>query len=278
MTFEKGSLILVDYDVKVQGSNAIFETTSKDTAMDHSIYDPNTTYGPKPISIGVPNYPVLPGFSKELEKMSVGETNSIVVEPEDGWGQRDPKKIRTYPVRKLENEDEAYSIGDTATVDGKKGKILYIGSGRVKIDLNHELAGKTIIYDAKVTAHLETPNDVIDTILNARAGADAANFELTGTESLSVTLTSKVLQSNDLVTIKNRIARDAFTFVPDLDFVQFVEKHENHAKARRKANDAKSTAPSFDNNNDSSNNDSSNNDSSNNDSSNRTTQTPQTFD
>ena len=232
LTFEKGSLILVDYDARIADADTVFETTNEETAKKNSIYDPDVKYGPKLVSIEETNYPVLPGFGRELAKMSVGVSNTITIKPDDGWGQRDPRKVRTYPSRKLENDSEQYSVGDTVTIDEKKGTILYIGSGRVKIDFNHALAGKTLVYDAKVIEHLKTPSDMARIILNTRLGSDSADFNLEESESLSVSLEGAILQSSDLVTIKNNIARDVFAFLPDLDFVQFVERYENRAKQR----------------------------------------------
>ncbi len=35
--------------------------------------------------------------------------------------------------------------------NGSTGKILTVNGGRVKVDFNHELAGKDLIYDVEVT-------------------------------------------------------------------------------------------------------------------------------
>ncbi len=64
MTFEKGSLILVDYSAKVKDSEEIFETTIEDEAKKYSIHDPNVKYQPKLVSVG--ESWVLKGFDEAL--------------------------------------------------------------------------------------------------------------------------------------------------------------------------------------------------------------------
>ena len=233
MTFEKGSLIRVEYTARFKDDDKIVATTDLDVARDNSIYDPDAVYGPHLVSIGMANYTVPTGFNKGLAEMSVGEKNTIVVEPNEGWGERDKKKIRMYPLRKLGKDAEQYSIGDTVTINEDSGIIRYIGSGRVQVDFNSEFAGKTLTYESTVTEHLTIPLDIIRAILKFRLGTNEPKFELEGTESLSVSITDEMTQLSSFSQQKKNVIRDVFAFVPDLDFVQFVEKHVNRDKERR---------------------------------------------
>ncbi|NIU01465.1 MAG: peptidylprolyl isomerase, partial [Nitrosopumilaceae archaeon] len=60
---------------------------------------------------------------------------------------------------------EKVSVGDTIEIEGRKGIIRFIGSGRVQVDFNHRYAGKTIVYDVNVVKALESPEDKILGIL-----------------------------------------------------------------------------------------------------------------
>ena len=51
MTFDKGSLIIVDYTAKVKDSNEVFDTTIEEDAKKHSIYEQNVKYQPKLVSL-----------------------------------------------------------------------------------------------------------------------------------------------------------------------------------------------------------------------------------
>jgi len=52
MTFEKGTLIHIDYVAKVKDTNEVFDTTIEDEAKKHSLHDPNVKYQPKLVSVG----------------------------------------------------------------------------------------------------------------------------------------------------------------------------------------------------------------------------------
>ena len=234
MTFEKGSLILVEYTMRAKDSDTVIETTREEDAKAGSIHDPDVLYVPRLVSVGEANYPVLKGFAEGLGEMSVGESRVIEVGPEKAWGARDPKQVRTYPQRKLGKDADRYSVGDRALIDDKAGTIRFMSSGRVQIDFNHVHAGKTLVYDATVKELLDKPDDIIRSILLARLSLREPEFA-TDAGVLSITLAGDMLESVELPAAKRRIARDIFKFVPDLDSVRFVESFENKAKAAAKA-------------------------------------------
>ncbi len=98
MTFDKGSLILVDYTAKVKDSDEVFDTTIEEDAKKHSIHEQNTKYQPKLVSIGEVSYPVLKGLDEALAKTSVGDKLTVEVTPEKGFGARDSKKDRMITI------------------------------------------------------------------------------------------------------------------------------------------------------------------------------------
>ena len=168
MTFDKGSLILVDYTAKVKDSEEVFDTTLEEDAKKYSIHEQNVKYQPKLVSIGEVSYPVLKGLDEALAKTAVGDKLTVEVTPEKGFGERDSGKVRMIPIRKLGEDAEKVSVGDTIEVDNKRGIIRFIGSGRVQIDYNHRYAGKTILFDVNVLKSLDAPNDKVDGILKNR--------------------------------------------------------------------------------------------------------------
>ena len=228
MTFEKGSLILVDYTAKVKDSDEIFETTIEEEAKKHSIHEANVKYQPKLVSIGEVSYPVLKGLDEALAKTSVGDKLTVEVTPDKGFGERDSGKVRMIPIRKLGEDAEKVSVGDTIEIDNKRGIIRFIGSGRVQIDYNHKYAGKTILYDVNVVKSLDSPNDKIDGILQNRLPLENSkiNFELKDKE-VSITIPEEILRADGLQIMKHFIQLDVFKFVPTLEKVNFVETHVN---------------------------------------------------
>ena len=245
MTFNKGSLILVDYTAKVKDSGEVFDTTIEEEAKKHSIHESNVKYQPKLVSVGEVSYPVLKGLDEALAKTSVGEKLTVDVTPDKGFGERDSGKVRMIPIRKLGEDAEKVSVGDTIEVDNKRGIIRFIGSGRVQIDYNHKYAGKTILYDVNVVKSLDSPADKVDGILQSRLPLENSkvNFELNDKE-VSITIPEEILRADGLQIMKHFIQLDIFKFVPSLEKINFVETHVNKQTQKKTENkDQKTPEP-----------------------------------
>lgn len=244
MTFNKGSLILIDYTAKVKDSTEIFDTTIEEDAKKHSIHEQNVKYQPKLVSIGEVSYPVLKGLDEALAKTTVGDKLTVEVTPDKGFGERDSGKVRMIPTRKLGEDAEKVSVGDTIEVDNKRGIIRFIGSGRVQIDYNHRYAGKTILYDVNVVKALESPNDKVDGILKNRLPLEDSKiaFELKDKE-VNITIPEEILRADGLQIMKHFIQLDIFKFVPSLEKVNFIETHLNKQTQTKKAETKEEKTP-----------------------------------
>ena len=234
MTFDKGSLVLVDYTAKVKDTEEIFDTTIEENAKKHSIHESNVKYQPKLVSIGEVSYPVLKGLDEALTKTSVGDKLTVEVTPEKGFGERDSGKVRMIPIRKLGEDAEKVSVGDTIEIDNKRGIVRFIGSGRVQIDYNHKYAGKTILYDVNVIKSLDSSTDKIDGILQNRLPVENSkiNFELMNNE-VNITIPEQILRADGIQIMKHFIQLDIFKFVPSLEKINFVETHVNKQSQKK---------------------------------------------
>jgi FKBP-type peptidyl-prolyl cis-trans isomerase 2 len=96
---------------------------------------------------------LLPGLEQGLEGLKTGDTKLIEVSPEQGFGPRDPAATQAFAKSGFDDPD-ALKVGDmvrgqmenedfTATVVG-------VGDEEVTLDLNHPLAGKTLMFDVEV--------------------------------------------------------------------------------------------------------------------------------
>ena len=244
MTFNKGSLILIDYTAKVKDSEEIFDTTIEEDAKKHSIHESNIKYQPKLVSIGEVSYPVLKGLDEALAKTTVGDKLTVEVTPDKGFGERDSGKVRMIPIRKLGEDAEKVSVGDTIEVDNKRGIIRFIGSGRVQIDYNHRYAGKTILYDVNVVKSLDSPHDKVDGILKNRLPLEDSKitFELKDKE-VNITIPEEILRADGLQIMKHFIQLDIFKFVPSLDKVNFIETHLNKQNQTKKTETKEEKTP-----------------------------------
>lgn len=239
MTFAKGSLILVDYTAKVKDTQEVFDTTVEDEAKKHQIHEPNVKYQPKLISVG--ESWVIKGLDEALEKTKPGDKLTVEVTPDKGFGERDSGKVRMIPLRKLGEDAEKVSVGDTIEVDDKKGTVRFIGSGRVQVDFNHRFAGKTIIYDVNVVKSLDTDDDKVLGILKRHIPLEDSklSFKKTG-NNLEISIPEEIFRADGLQIMKHFIQMDIFKFSPSIEKINFIETYTNKQK---KTEDKKEPSP-----------------------------------
>jgi len=226
MTFQKGTLVLVDYTAKVKDTSEVFETTREADAKPSSLYDANARYQPRLVSVG--ESWVLKGLDDALLNTSVGDKLTVEVPPEKGFGVRDPGKVRMIPLRKLGDDAEKISVGDAIEIDERTGIVRFIGSGRVQVDFNHRFAGKTILYDVNVVKSLNTDEEKIMGLLKRRLPVDESKlqFKINGMQ-LDITMPEETFLAEGLQIIKRAIVNDIFKFVNKLEKINFIEGYKN---------------------------------------------------
>ncbi len=231
MTFNKGSLILIDYTAKVKDTQEVFDTTIEEDAKKHSLHDANVKYQPKLVSVG--ESWVLKGLDEALANTKMGDKLTVEVTPDKGFGTRDAGKVRMIPLRKLGEDADKVSVGDTIEVDDKKGIVRFIGSGRVQVDFNHRFAGKTILYDVNIVKSLETDDDKIQGILKRHIPIEDSKISFKKNANLlDVTVPEEIFRADGLQIMKHFIQLDLFKFIPTLEKVNFIETYQNKQKSK----------------------------------------------
>jgi peptidylprolyl isomerase len=230
MALDKGSLVLVNYTAKIKDTDEAFDTTIEEDAKKFNIHDPTRTYEPRLISVG--DGWVLKGLDEALTNANVGENMNVEVPPDKGFGARDPEKVRMIPLRKLGEKAEEVKVGDAIEIDDKVGIIRFIGSGRVQIDYNHRLAGKTITYAMQVLKRLEQDNERITALIKRRIPIDESKLKITLNEgNLDIELPSENYMQEGLQVIKRAIVNDVFKYVTSVKKIKFIETYEPQAQS-----------------------------------------------
>jgi FKBP-type peptidyl-prolyl cis-trans isomerase SlyD len=96
---------------------------------------------------------MIPGLEKELTGMKIGAEKHVTVKPEEGYGKLNPKAVQEIPKEKI--PPNALKIGAVLVGTDKNGSpipmtVREIKEKTVVMDLNHPLAGKTLVFDVKV--------------------------------------------------------------------------------------------------------------------------------
>ena len=146
-TVRPGDLVRVDYSITTT-DGVIVDTSIGFEADRCGILDPDREY--KPIEIIVGNGEVPKGVEKALVGMKEGQTKVFVLEPEDGFGVVDKRRIKRYPIEALSINHKPI-VGETiAKKLIEKGIIKKVTPKYVIIDFNHPLAGKKLVFSVKV--------------------------------------------------------------------------------------------------------------------------------
>ena len=93
------------------------------------------------------------GLERELGGMKVGGQKHVIVKPEDAYGKIDPKAVQEFPKEKI--PANGLKVGAVLMGAGKDGApipmtIRQIKEKTVVVDMNHPMAGKTLVFDVKV--------------------------------------------------------------------------------------------------------------------------------
>jgi len=82
--------------------------------------------------------------------MKVGETKTIEIAPKDAYGERDKSKLVTIAKDQIPQADQ-YKVGmQVMAQNGQVFKVYKVEDKDIVFDANHELAGKTLIFDITV--------------------------------------------------------------------------------------------------------------------------------
>jgi peptidylprolyl isomerase len=150
-TVEKGDYLLIDYTGKLE-DGTIFDTTSKEKAIEAGIYDKEKEY--KPFFFRADTGQVIKGIDKGILGMKEGEEKILKISPEDAYGEYKKYLVQNIPLARLELEAPPKVGTKILTPGGREVKVLKTTETSATLDFNQELAGKTLILEIKVVSIL----------------------------------------------------------------------------------------------------------------------------
>lgn len=223
MPFEKSDFILIDYVAKVKETGEVFDTTIEDVAKKEKLYKEGEIYEPKLVTVG--EGWVLKALDESLANLELNKATTIEIPPEKAFGNRDPEKVRLMPLRRLTAKGITPQLGMRVEIDGKLAVIRTIGAGRVQLDFNPPLAGKTIIYDVTVQKKIEANEEKINALIHRRIPVvDITKFtSKIGKTSIEINVPEEAFYVEGLQLAKRGIATDIQKFFPELATIKFVE-------------------------------------------------------
>lgn len=223
MAIKKGDFIYLDYTAKVKETGEVFDTTIGEVAKKERLYKEGEIYEPTLVIIG--EGWVLKALDEKLPDFKIGKASSVEIPPEKAFGNRDPEKVKLYPIRRLTSRGITPKLGMRLEIDGKPATVRTMGSGRIQLDFNPPLAGKTLVYDVTVKRKLKTEKEKITALIHRRIPAvDIEKFSLKLTKrTAKIDVPEEAFYVEGLQLAKRGIATDIQRFFPEKATVRFVE-------------------------------------------------------
>lgn len=232
MSVKNGDFLRLNYTGKVQETGEVFDTTDEKVAEEAGIKSENKIYGAIPIIVGAGH--VLKGIEEALIDMDEGEEKTVEIPPEEGFGQRNPNLLQLIPMSEFRKQGIKPQVGMGITLENSTGVIRSISGGRVKVDFNHELAGKNLHYNFKVEKIIADDEEKIRSMISLHypnPSIDPDSHKVTIEDGKVIIQLDEMTKFDkkpyvDITFARFRIARDVWENMENVDKVEFVDVFE----------------------------------------------------
>ncbi|MFT4309680.1 MAG: FKBP-type peptidyl-prolyl cis-trans isomerase [Candidatus Woesearchaeota archaeon] len=131
----------------------LFDTTISDAARASGIEMEKEL---KPITTPLSPDFMLPGLYNLLKDKEPGKYETML-EPKDAFGKKDPKKMKLMNLSQFKKHDVNPQVGMDVEVNDMRGIVRSVSSGRVLVDFNHPMAGRTLKYEVYYRSIIDNP-------------------------------------------------------------------------------------------------------------------------
>ena len=156
---QENDFIIVNYSAKIRETNREFDKADNIPMIIKQGY-------------------VLKGLEEALKQMSVGDKKTIEIAPERGFGNRDFKLIKLVSIAEFRRHGTKPVPGMFIEADNRRGRVLSVSGGRVRIDFNHPLAGRTLVYNVEIKQKIESIEDKIKSLIQIYMKVDKSKINV----------------------------------------------------------------------------------------------------
>jgi peptidylprolyl isomerase len=228
--FKEKDFIYIEYTAKLEDSGEVIDTTNPEIAKKFNIFDPDREYGPQLVILG--EHRIIRGLEEALYNLELEKEVEIKIPPEKGYGLRDPNKIKIVSLGELKRQGiTPYPNLGIRLIDGSYAIVKSVSGGRVILDLNHPLAGKTLVYNVRVVKILQTEIEKIQALLNRWFGKKSLeeiniDLKLSEEKTIKFNISKNYYRLEDLQYRKRMLAYDIIKYVvPDAKVI-FIEEYD----------------------------------------------------
>jgi FKBP-type peptidyl-prolyl cis-trans isomerase 2 len=151
MAITRGDTVTIEYTGRLE-DGTVFDTSRESVAEEADLdHHPDRAYDPLTVEVG--DGRVIPGLEEGLVGLEAGDEETIVIEPEDGYGDHEDERVVSYDADEfrgmLGGRDPEVGL-ELQTEEGLPGTVVEVREDVVRVDFNHDLAGKRLEFDVEV--------------------------------------------------------------------------------------------------------------------------------
>ncbi len=232
MASQKGDFIRIDFVARVKETGEMFDTTSEESAKKEHLFKEGEIYEPTLVVLG--EGWVLRPLEEDLQTMEIGKAATVEIPPDKAFGPRDAEKVKRVPLKQLLAKGLTPTVGARIEYGGKMATVRTMGAGRVLLDYNPPLAGKTLVYEVTIRQKLESLEEKVLALIHRRVpGVDQSRFQFKmEDEMVSVEMPEDAFYIEGIQVAKRGIALDIQKFIPDKTAVRFTETFKIEPKPK----------------------------------------------
>jgi FKBP-type peptidyl-prolyl cis-trans isomerase 2 len=234
-TIAKGDIVWLEYDgwtLNPNGTLTLFDTTHEEVARKEGKFEDKKVYQEVPVVVG--HGRLFPGLDEALIGATIGEAREVTIPMEKGAGPRDARLVELKTEREFLRQEINPEVGMEVSIGGRRGTVTAAAAGRVRVDFNNPLAGKTLKYAFKALRKATSTVERVRAILDMDYGlADQFKIEIKG-ERAEIRLPDISKTDEKWFVSKFRAVAD-LRELTDLRTIQFLEEYEKKVEPKPEA-------------------------------------------
>ena len=238
-SIERGDIVWIEYDawvVNPNGTQTLFDTTHDEVAKKEGKFEEKKVYIETPVVVGRGR--LFEGLEAAILQAKVGETEEVLIPQEKGAGARDPRLVELKTEREFLRREISPEVGMEVSIGGKRGTVTAVSAGRVRVDFNNPLAGKTLKYVFKVTRKAKAPEERVRAIIDMDYGL-GEQFKIQLKDGVAGIQLPDVCKTDEKWFVsKFRVVAD-LRELSDLKTIRFLEEYEKKETTVETAPEAK---------------------------------------
>lgn len=153
MPISTGDDVTFEYIGRLHDDQTVFDTSRRAVAEENGLADAQPDRDFDALSVEVGAGKVIEGMDEGLVGLETGETETLTISPEKGYGEWDEDRVQELDTDELREMlgGETPDEGDQLQAEsGQRGEVTSVTDEVVRVDFNPALAGETLEFEVEI--------------------------------------------------------------------------------------------------------------------------------